>query len=117
MSYNEILTPCKFTTNLLIIPYSIGHIILLLLLTHLSEILNERTLVSMIQSVWTLPCIAALRFWPGTMTNAWGTYALVTTLMCYPYCHAILVGWVSKNSNSVGTRTVSAAVYNSMSFS
>ena len=47
--------------------------------------------------------------------NAWGTYALVTVLMCYPYCHAIVVGWVSKNSNNVGTRTVSAAIYNSAS--
>ncbi|KAF9895354.1 hypothetical protein FE257_000258 [Aspergillus nanangensis] len=101
-----------FTTNLLIIPYSVGHIILLLLLTRVSEWLNQRALVAMAQSIWTLPCIAALRFWSGTMTNAWGTYAIVTVLMCYPYCHAILVGWTSKNSNNVGTRTVSAAIYN-----
>jgi hypothetical protein len=67
----------------------------------------------MLQSVWTLPCVTALRFWSGTMTNAWGTYAIVVTLLSYPYCHAILVGWASKNSNNVGTRTVSAAIYNS----
>lgn len=51
------------------------------------------------------------------MTNAWGTYAIVTVLLCYPYCHAILVGWCSKNSNNVGTRTISAALYNSESAS
>ena len=92
-----------------------GHIISLLVLTHISERLNQRALVAISQSIWTLPCIAALRFWPDVMDNKWGTYAIITTLLCFPYCHAILVGWVSKNSNNVGTRTVSAAVYNSKS--
>ncbi|PYH95676.1 permease of the major facilitator superfamily [Aspergillus ellipticus CBS 707.79] len=101
-----------FQTNLLNIPYNVGHIICLLLLTRLSEYLNERSFVSMIQNVWVLPCVLALRFWPGTMTNAWGTYAIVTVMLSYPYCHAILVGWCSKNSNNVGTRTISAALYN-----
>lgn len=44
--------------------------------------------------------------------NKWGTYALVSILLSYPYCHAILVAWTSKNSNNVGTRSVSAALYN-----
>ncbi|KAL7800280.1 major facilitator superfamily domain-containing protein [Trichoderma ceciliae] len=101
-----------FTTNLLTIPYNVFHIFNLILITRLSEWLNERTLVSMIQVLWTLPCIIALRWWPGVMVNQWGTYALVTVLTSYPYCHAILVGWTSKNSNNVGTRSVSAAIYN-----
>ncbi|KAL2061390.1 hypothetical protein VTL71DRAFT_7663 [Oculimacula yallundae] len=101
-----------FHTNLLTIPYSVFHIITLLLLTQLSERTNERTLVAMLQPLWTLPCIIALRFWPGALKEAWGTYALVTVLLSYPYCHAILVGWTSKNSNNVGTRSVSAAFYN-----
>ncbi|TVY81581.1 putative transporter [Lachnellula suecica] len=101
-----------FSTNLLTIPYSVGHIITLLCITALSERLNERTLVSMIQPLWTLPCVIALRFWPGALTDAWGTFALTTVLLSYPYCHAILVGWTSKNSNNVGTRSVAAALYN-----
>ncbi|KAI1359779.1 major facilitator superfamily domain-containing protein [Xylaria arbuscula] len=101
-----------FTTNLLTIPYNVLHIITLLLLTRLSDYLNERTLVSSIQNIWILPTIAALRWWPGSVTDAWGTYALITVLLGYPYCHAIVVAWVSRNSNSVGTRSVSAAVYN-----
>lgn len=106
------------------------HIITLILLTRLSEWLNERSLVSMIQAIWTLPCLFALRFWPDIITNAWGTYAIVTVLLSYPYCReystqsfmhatltnsiqdAILVAWTSKNSNNVGTRSVSAALYN-----
>ncbi|KAH6720701.1 major facilitator superfamily transporter-like protein [Leptodontidium sp. MPI-SDFR-AT-0119] len=101
-----------FNTNLLTIPYAVFHIITLLLLTQLSERTNERTLVAMLQPIWTLPCIIALRFWPGALKEAWGTYALVTVLLSYPYCHAILVGWTSKNSNNVGARSVSAAFYN-----
>ncbi|KAF7915734.1 hypothetical protein BELL_0074g00240 [Botrytis elliptica] len=101
-----------FNTNLLTIPYSAFHIITLLLITQLSERVKERTLVSMIQPLWTLPCIIALRFWPGSGVQAWNTYALVTVLLSYPYCHAILVAWTSKNSNNVGTRSVSSALYN-----
>ncbi|PKY01098.1 permease of the major facilitator superfamily [Aspergillus campestris IBT 28561] len=101
-----------FVTNLLTIPSSVGHIISLIVLTQISERLNQRALVAIAQSIWVLPCIVALRFWPDVMDNKWGTYAIITTLLCFPYAHAILVGWVSKNSNNVGTRTVSAAVYN-----
>lgn len=101
-----------FNVNLLTIPYSVFHICTLLALTKLSETINERTLVSMIQGLWTLPCIIALRYWPGTIVNHWGTFALVTVLLSYPYCHAILVGWTSRNANNVGARSVSAALYN-----
>ncbi|KAI0593862.1 major facilitator superfamily domain-containing protein [Biscogniauxia sp. FL1348] len=101
-----------FTTNLLTIPASVLHIITLLIITRISEWLNERSLVSSLQAFWTLPCIIALRWWPGTQVDEWGTYAVVTALLSYPYCHAILVAWTSKNSNNVGTRSVSAALYN-----
>ena len=74
--------------------------------------MNQRALVSMIQNVWILPCIIALRFWPGTMENAWGTYALIVVLLSYPYCHAIVVAWTSRNSGSVRNRSISAAFYN-----
>ncbi|CAK7564628.1 MAG: hypothetical protein SEPTF4163_002523 [Sporothrix epigloea] len=101
-----------FNVNLLAIPSSVFHIITLILLTRLSDYLKERTFVAMLQSIWTLPCVFALRFWPGLLHNRWGTYALVTVLLSYPYCHAILVGWTSRNSNNVGARSVSAALYN-----
>ncbi|KAI3325471.1 MFS general substrate transporter [Xylariaceae sp. AK1471] len=101
-----------FTTNLLTIPYNAFHILTLILITRLAGYLNERTLVSMLQNIWLLPTLIALRWWPGALVNPWGTYALLTVLLSYPYCHAILVAWVSRNSNSVGTRSVSAAVYN-----
>lgn len=80
-----------FNTNLLTIPASVFHIITLLAVTWLSEKINQRALVGMLQSVWTLPCIIGLVCWPGLMKNPWGTYALITTLLSYPYCHAINV--------------------------
>ncbi|KAK4153574.1 major facilitator superfamily domain-containing protein [Chaetomidium leptoderma] len=101
-----------FTTNLLTIPSTVLHIFALLLLTRASEWLNERGFTAMLQNVWTLPCIIALRFWPGVIKDSWGTYALITVLLSYPYCHAINVAWVSKNANNVGTRTVASALYN-----
>ena len=66
------------------------HIITLILLTRLSEYLNERTFVSMLQPLWTLPCVIALEWWPGLIKDKWGTYALVTVLTSYPYCREFL---------------------------
>ncbi|EFX04083.1 allantoate permease [Grosmannia clavigera kw1407] len=102
----------SFNINLLAIPANVFHIINLIIITRLADYFKERTFVSMIQCIWTLPCVIAFRWWPGTMTNAWGTYALVVVLQSYPYCHAILVGWTSKNANNVGARSVSSALYN-----
>jgi hypothetical protein len=104
-----------FNVNLLVIPSTVLHIITLLIITKVSGMLNERTLVSMTQSLWTLPCLFALRFWPGANSNEWGTYALISILVAYPYVQPILVGWLSENSNNVGNRGVSTALYNILS--
>jgi hypothetical protein len=44
--------------------------------------------------------------------SPWVRYALITGVNGIPYSHSILVGMVSRNAKSVGTRAVSAAVYN-----
>jgi hypothetical protein len=62
------------------------HIVSLIIITRLSEWRNERSFFAMMQNVWTLPCIIALRFWPNVIKDAWGTYALITVLLAYPYC-------------------------------
>ena len=62
-------------------------------------------------NVWILPWLAALVALGSSASN-WLRYALLTGLLSYPYCHAILVAWNSRNSNSVRTRAVSAALYN-----
>ncbi|KAK4506336.1 hypothetical protein PRZ48_000066 [Zasmidium cellare] len=78
------------------------------------DFVGERSLIASLQNVWVLPCLIALHVWSGTEENAWGTFALITVLLSYPYCHAILVAWASRNSGSVRTRSVSAAAYNMM---
>ncbi|KAI9689623.1 MAG: hypothetical protein M1820_010144 [Bogoriella megaspora] len=103
-----------FNANLLTIPSTAISIFTLIGITWISERIRERSLISAVQNIWVLPCIIALRWWPGAEVNAWGTYALVTVLLSYPYCHAIVVAWVSRNSGSVRTRSVSAACYNMM---
>ena len=83
----------------------------LLIISWLSERVNERALISSLSNVWILPWLIALVAL-GTSVSDWVRYALLTGLLSYPYCHAILVAWNSRNSNSVRLRAVSAALYN-----
>ena len=100
-----------FETNLLTIPGYVIWIGQLLFWTRLSERLNERFLLSTISQFWVLPFLVALIVLP-TPRNHWVTFVLTTLVFVQPYIHAILVGLASRNSGSVRTRTVSAALYN-----
>lgn len=62
-------------------------------MTRLSDSVDERSLVSSLQVWWTLPCFIALRCWPGLIHDVWGTYALVTALLSYPYCRELVLFW------------------------
>lgn len=101
-----------FDTNLLTIPNSVIHVIFMLILTKLTEKINERSLLGTLQPLWLIIFLGILRWWSGALVNVWGTYAVLTLLLSAPYIHAILVGWCSRNSNTVRSRTVSAALYN-----
>ena len=46
------------------------------------------------------------------MVDAWVTWFLVTMVLSAPYVHAICVSWVSRNSNSIKSRSVCSALYN-----
>ncbi|CCH41313.1 putative transporter [Wickerhamomyces ciferrii] len=101
-----------FNTNLLTIPNNVIHIILLFAITWLSERVKSRSLVVLINPIWSLPLLAVLTWWKGTYDDKWGTWIVCTLLIAVPYIHAINVSWCSRNSNSVRTRAISAAVYN-----
>jgi hypothetical protein len=75
------------------------------------EEFKERSIISSLSNIWILPWLVALVTLPGS-AKPWIRYALLSGLLSYPYCHAILVGWNAKKSNSVRTRAVSAAFYN-----
>lgn len=102
----------KFNTNLLTIPASVAHIAILILQTWATEYFNERSLISVLQPLWLIPCFGVLIWWQDSLSNAWGTYSVLVILLSSPYIHAILVGWCSTNSNTVRSRTVSASLYN-----
>ncbi|EME79282.1 uncharacterized protein MYCFIDRAFT_79616 [Pseudocercospora fijiensis CIRAD86] len=102
-----------FNANLLTIPSQFMFGVNLLIISKVSEYFNERALVSLTSNLWILPFLAALVAL-GSGVSDWVRYGLLTGLLSYPYCHAILVAWNSRNSNSVRTRAVSAALYNMM---
>ncbi|KAI1854024.1 hypothetical protein JX265_003652 [Neoarthrinium moseri] len=100
-----------FQANLMAIPSQFLFAVNLLLVTWVSNKANERAIISSLSNIWMLPWLIALVCLPAS-TSPWVRYALLTGLLSYPYCHAILVGWNAKNSNAVRTRAISAALYN-----
>ncbi|SMN17680.1 similar to Saccharomyces cerevisiae YIL166C Putative protein with similarity to the allantoate permease (Dal5p) subfamily of the major facilitator superfamily [Maudiozyma saulgeensis] len=101
-----------YQTNALNIPYNVLQAITMCLLGYFSEVINERSLLSLITPIWVLAGLLPLRFWPGAQINVWGTYALLTILLGHPPLWALSISWCSANSNSVRTRAVSAALVN-----
>ena len=83
----------------------------MLIMTHISEKINQRAYLGIFVQLWFLPCVIALALVPDDVSK-WGRFAAVTVLLSYPTPHPMQVGWCSRNSNTVRTRTVSAALYN-----
>ncbi|KAJ4267706.1 hypothetical protein NW762_003820 [Fusarium torreyae] len=100
-----------FDSNLLTIPAQVVGAITMLSLTYLSGVWNQRALMGLFAQVWVLATLIALVALPDSAPS-WSKYAVLTILLSWPSAHAIQVGWCSRNSNTVRTRTVSAAVYN-----
>ncbi|KAG2057862.1 allantoate permease [Suillus hirtellus] len=100
-----------FDTNLLTIPSLAIGIVTMFWITLVSESVNERTIVSMMMDLWTLPFLVALYALPSN-PNPWIFFAVATGLLSYPYTHPIQVGWCSRNAGAVASRTVNASLYN-----
>ncbi|KAH7910952.1 allantoate permease [Hygrophoropsis aurantiaca] len=100
-----------FQTNLLTIPSQAFGILTMLAITLVSEAVNERSIIAMMEDLWTLPFLVALYCLPET-PNSWIYFGVVTGLLSYPYTHPIQVGWCSRNSGAVASRTVNASLYN-----
>ncbi|PKS05021.1 hypothetical protein jhhlp_008387 [Lomentospora prolificans] len=99
-------------TNLLTIPTMFLSMITVTAITHISELYNERSLVSIISQLWALVFLVWLYATDTSEANPWLVWLILTLLIAYPSPHAILVSWNSRNSNSVRLRTISAAIYN-----
>ena len=98
-------------SNLLTIPSTVLGIVGLLVVCYLSEVFDSRVGTSVILQFWALPLLIALYTFDKN-TSQWVYYAVVTLITGFPYVHPIQVAWASANSYGVGTRTVSASVYN-----
>ncbi|OQV04527.1 hypothetical protein CLAIMM_09390 [Cladophialophora immunda] len=99
-------------TNLLVVPSTVGHIITMLLFTYLAEIVGQLWIFGLLAQLWALPFLSYIYAVDINSINKWTAFGVMTVLLAYPSTHAIQVGWSSRNSNSVRSRTVSAAVYN-----
>ena len=84
----------------------------MLILTYVAEIWKELTFTAMIGQVWALPFLIYLTVANTGNLNRWVLWIVTTLLLSYPNAHPIQVGWNSRNSNTVRSRTVSAACYN-----
>lgn len=107
-------------------------VINLLIVTYIAEIVGELTFLSMTSQIWTVPFLIYLLVVNTQAANKWVVWIVITLFLAAPYCtcsipgipfafpcaetltaaHAIQVGWCSRNSNTVRSRTVSAAMYN-----
>ncbi|CAK9442220.1 uncharacterized protein LODBEIA_P59630 [Lodderomyces beijingensis] len=101
-----------FDTNLLTIPQAVLYILNLLAITWLSERFQNRSMISLISPIYCFIVLGVIRFYPGSGIEIWPSYVMNTIYMGQPFIHAILVSWVSRNSNSVRTRSICSAVYN-----
>lgn len=117
-----------FQTNLLVIPSQLLHskslitnekreiltppVLNMLLLTHLSQLLNQLALTAILPQFWALPFLLFLRLVDPSSVSKWTTWLVMTLFLGSPYAHPIQVGWVSRNANAVRSRAVGAAMYN-----
>ncbi|KFY37244.1 hypothetical protein V495_07273 [Pseudogymnoascus sp. VKM F-4514 (FW-929)] len=101
-----------FQTNLLVIPSQVGHIITMLGITLFSDYVGKLAIAGIIGQIWVLPFLVSLYIIDSTTASKWTIWAITTLLLSYPNTHAVQVGWISRNSNTVRLRTVSAAMYN-----
>lgn len=85
--------------------------IMLLATSYMSEIINSRTIATVFLQFWALPLLIALYTF-NEQTSQWAYFVVVTLIAGFPYIHPIQVAWASANSHGVGTRTVSASLYN-----
>ncbi|OSD03364.1 MFS general substrate transporter [Trametes coccinea BRFM310] len=97
--------------NLLSIPSKVLGVILLLIFCYLSEIIDSRVVSTVLLQFWALPLLVALYTF-NQQTSPWVYFAVVTLITGFPYVHPVQVAWASTNSGGVGTRTVSASIYN-----
>ncbi|KAI1135563.1 MFS general substrate transporter [Hypoxylon sp. FL0543] len=101
-----------FQTNLLSIPYLVLKIINMMALATLAEFTGQLAACASIFQIWCLPFLIYLEVVDTTKASKWLTWAMISLLLAAPLGHPVQVGWISRNSNTVRSRAVGAALYN-----
>lgn len=70
-------------SNILSVPNIVGSSIMMLLITAVSEMVNNRSFVSMAEDAWLLPCFAALIALKDPI-SPWAYFAIATVLLSFP---------------------------------
>ncbi|KAI0883073.1 MFS general substrate transporter [Annulohypoxylon maeteangense] len=101
-----------FQTNLLSIPYLVLKIVNMIALATLAEYTGQLAACASIFQFWCLPFLIYLRVVDTTKASKWLTWGMISLLIAAPLGHPVQVGWISRNSNTVRSRAVGAALYN-----
>lgn len=103
--------------NLLQVPWSCLSIITLVSASHGAQYFKKFGWFLVLSPLWLMPCIVAMRWWPDYAEKGytWQSYIILFFALGYPPSWAISISWTSENSNSVRTRSVSAALVNMFS--
>lgn len=103
----------KFQNTLLNIPITTMTAINLVWVTVLTQKVGQIAIMGILTQIWVLPLLI-IDYVDVQNLSAWAQYAVTFFLVSQPSMQAAQVGWCSKNSNTVRTRAVSAALYNIM---
>ncbi|MCO5613573.1 hypothetical protein L7F22_067850 [Adiantum nelumboides] len=98
-------------TNALSIPSPVLGLLLLILVTLISERVKYRIFVASSIAVWNAVFLFVLFSLPAHASK-WTYWAFASLQQAFPYVHALQVALVSRQAGSVRTRTISAAIYN-----
>ncbi|KAA8651777.1 hypothetical protein EYZ11_003972 [Aspergillus tanneri] len=101
-----------FQAVLLSIPYNVMDVILRLVLVYAAETFGSIALMGALAQVWMLPMLLYMIVVDFSQVNKWVAWTILTLFLSHPSAHALQAGWNSRNSNSVRSRAVSAAIYN-----
>ncbi|KAH3670369.1 hypothetical protein OGAPHI_000884 [Ogataea philodendri] len=93
------------------IPIEVMTSIMIVLITLLSEVLDERSLVCSLQQIWILIVVIVEYVHVDTLSH-WAQYAIMFFAIGNPSAQAIIVSWCSRVSYSVRTRAISAPMSN-----
>ncbi|SMR60747.1 unnamed protein product [Zymoseptoria tritici ST99CH_1A5] len=103
----------SFNITLLHIPITVLTAINLFWITAVCMRFGQVALFGVLTQLWALPLLV-ISLTVMSDFSPWAQYVVSMLLIAQPSMQAAQVGWCSRNSNTVRTRAISAAIYNIM---